>query len=413
MEKEPIESRLNDETSKASQLNRPVEETFWRRLKKPIVGLSPMDGVTDPCFRLMMALHGRPDLIMTEFLSVDGICHGAESALQGLAFHESERPIIAQLYGPTPETFYHVAQLVCELGFDGLDINMGCPSKKVSALGSGAALIQDPPRAQAIVEAAKAGIARWVSGAPLSICQKYPLVADWLAGRKKKNTPIDDRRSIPVSVKTRIGVDRIVIGDWIAALLEARPAAISIHGRTLKQGYRGDADWDKIAEAAEIAQGSGTFILGNGDLRSLKDAFLRIRKTGVDGVLIGRAAMGNPWIFHRKEILRAISAQAESVPNAIDLSLLEERPVSTHSRFAVALQHARLFQASYGERYFKGMRKHLGSYCRGFEGARALRSKMVRVLNAEEAAALIKDYLSHPTAPPASTTIQSDAQLTR
>jgi len=397
------------------KMNAPLNEKFWQRLKKPIVGLSPMDGVTDPCFRRMMAMHGRPDLIMTEFLSVDGIGHGAESALQGLAYHESERPIVAQLYGPKPETFYHVAQLVCELGFDGLDINMGCPSKKVSALGSGAALIQDPPRAQAIVEAAKQGIARWVSGAPLTICETYPMVADWLAKRQDKYPcpPIDQRRPIPVSVKTRIGVDRIVIGDWIRSLLEVAPAAISIHGRTLKQGYRGEANWERIAEAVAIARGTGTLILGNGDLHSLKDAYRRIRETGVDGVLIGRAAMGNPWIFHKKEVLRSFLRQTETAQDALDFSLLQEKAVNPHARFGVALQHARLFQASYGEAYFKGMRKHLGAYCYGFEGARALRSHMVRVKNAEEAALLISKHLSHPAVPSDPMPLPTHAQLIR
>ncbi len=376
---------------------------FWHQLEKPIIGLSPMDGVTDPCFRRMMAIHGRPDLIMTEFLSVDGICHGARNALLGLAFHASESPVIAQLYGPRPEPFFHVAQLVCELGFDGIDINMGCPSKKVSGMGAGAALINDAARAKAIVEATRRGIDHWANGEPLSIVKICPEVADWFPDieRQNKSRRSEIKRPIPVSVKTRIGVTQVVVKEWIAELLTAEPVAIAIHGRTLKQAYRGEADWGKIAEAVEAAQGSDTLILGNGDLHSQQDIFKRVCETGVDGVLIGRAAMGNPWIFHRKEMTRALLKQqgkfgGEDCDSEVDIQSIAEKPISHQERFAVALQHARLFESMNGKIYFTGMRKHLASYCRGFEGAKALRALMVRVNDTLEVEHLIKDFLADP-----------------
>ncbi len=371
-----------------------VSEHFWSRQAKPIIGLSPMDGVTDPCFRRIMAMHGRPDMIMTEFLSVEGICHGARNALMGLAYHAVERPVIAQLYGPDPETFFHVAQLVCELGYDGLDLNMGCPSKKVAALGAGAALIQDPPRAKAIVRACRRGIAHWTSGAPLSICETYPVVGDWLA-QVRKNFPeieVQERKPIPVSVKTRIGVGEVVIEDWIAHLLEAAPAVISIHGRTLRQGYRGEANWDMIAKAVACAAGSGTFILGNGDIQSMREVISRVRQTGVDGVLIGRAAVGNPWIFHKKELVRALLNAPDEISET-QFARISEKNISPRERFFVALQHARLYEAMHGEQFFNGMRKHLGLYCRDFPGARLLRSKMVRTNNVAEVEILIKEHL--------------------
>ncbi len=394
-------------------MNTEAIENFWTQLPKPIIGLSPMDGVTDPCFRRITAMHGRPDVMMTEFLSVDGICHAAKNALIGLAYHASERPVIAQLYGPQPESFYHVAQLVSELGFDGLDINMGCPSKKVAALGSGAALIKDPPRAKAIVEAARKGIKRWVSGAPLSILKTCPDLAEWLKHVKgHKNIRADaTRKPIPVSVKTRIGVDRIVISDWIQHLLDVSPAAISIHGRTLKQGYRGEANWEKISEAVEISKGSGTLILGNGDISSLKEAILRIHRTGVDGVLIGRAAMGNPWIFHRKEIARGLLKRFDSSESKEGTVLIEEKAIPPHTRFSVALQHARLFEAMNGPQFFNGMRKHLGSYIRGFEGARSLRAKLVRTNNSDEAEQLIRLYQSKGVSPITTNESRSDAKI--
>ncbi len=357
-----------------------------------------MDGVTDPCFRRMMAIHGRPDLMMTEFLSVDGICHGARNALLGLAFHASESPVIAQLYGPRPEPFFHVAQLVCELGFDGIDINMGCPSKKVSGMGAGAALINDAARAKAIVEATRRGIDHWVNGEALSIFEVCPEVADWFPhlDRQNKARRLETKKPIPVSIKTRIGVTQVVVKEWIEELLTADPLAITIHGRTLKQGYRGDADWQKIADAVDTARGSKTLILGNGDLHSQADVFKRVCETGVDGVLIGRAAMGNPWIFHRKEMTRALLKQRKNSDREIDVRYIGEKTISHRERFAVALQHARLFEAMNGTVYFSGMRKHLASYCRGFEGAKALRAKMVRVNDTLEVEHLIKAFLSEP-----------------
>ncbi len=366
---------------------------FWGALPRPIIGLSPMDGVTDPCFRRLMAIQGRPDLIMTEFLSVEGICHGAKQALYGLSFHESERPVIAQLYGPHPESFFHVAQLVCELGFDGLDINMGCPSKKVASLGSGAALIKDPARAKAIVKATKKGIERWVSGAPLSIFQVYPELVDGFRCHSARSLEksVHIRKQIPVSIKTRIGVEKTVVRDWIHHILDVCPAAITIHGRTLRQGYRGEADWEAIAEAAEIARGTETLILGNGDLKSMNDVTRRVRQTGVDGVLIGRAAMGNPWIFHKKEVARGILKQTD---RAEQLPPIHQKGAGLNERFSVALQHARLYEAMNGKQYFSGMRKHLGSYCREFDGARSLRSSMVRTHDSEEVADLMKTFIA-------------------
>lgn len=362
--------------------------SFWNEIPKPIVALSPMDGVTDACFRRIVATHGRPDLIVTEFTSVEGILHGAESELGGLVFDEVERPIVAQIYGAKPESFFLIAQLVCELGFDGLDINMGCPAKAVSSRGCGAGLIADPPRAKAILQAAREGIAAWVSGASLPLGALDPNIGAWLARRKEAGQqPLSERRPLPISVKTRLGVNRVVIGEWVSHLLEEKPAAISIHGRTLNQGYRGAADWKAIAEAASIARGSGTLILGNGDLRSLNDAGRRIEETGVDGVMIGRAALGNPWIFKAKASLRAALAEGAFQP-------IPEAPASHLERLQAALEHARLFQEVRLPGRFPEMRKHLGWYCKGFPGASQLREKLVRVRSAEEVESLLAPFLS-------------------
>ena len=370
---------------------------FWNNLPNPIIALSPMDGVTDPCFRRIVATHGRPDLIVTEFTSVEGILHGAESELGGLVFDPIERPIVAQIYGAKPESFFLIAQLVCELGFDGLDINMGCPAKAVSSRGCGAGLIADPPRAKAILRAARQGIEAWVAGRALPLADLHPKIGEWLIRRKAAGqSPPSERRPIPISVKTRLGVNRIVIQEWVAHLLEENPAAISIHGRTLNQGYRGAADWKAIAEAASIARGSGTLILGNGDIRSLNEAAERVRESGVDGVLIGRAALGNPWIFRKKSALRRVAPHLSGPEalNAGELPPIPDEPASPTERLEAALEHARIFQETRPLSRFAEMRKHLGWYCKGFPGASQLREKLVRVHNVDEVEALLAPFLS-------------------
>src|SRR5215813_1128534 len=138
--------------------------SFWHTLPQPIIGLSPMDGVTDAAFRFIMAQHGKPDVQCTEFTHVEEIRRGTASAWRQLRFVESERPILAQIYGADPDAFYQVAHVLCALGFDGVDINMGCPSKSVSARGCGAALIKNPPLAREIIRAVQAGVRDWACG---------------------------------------------------------------------------------------------------------------------------------------------------------------------------------------------------------------------------------------------------------
>ena len=192
------------------------------------------------------------------------------------------------------------------------------------------------------------------------------------------------RRSIPLSVKTRIGYDQVVVDDWIANLLEEKPAAISIHGRTLKQGYKGDADWDAIARAVEIAKPTPTLILGNGDLRDMGDVYRRVRQCGVDGVLLGRAAEGNPWIFKAKEHLK--QALRDSVPP------VTSEAIGLAERFSVIVEHSHHFETYVQERNFVGMRKHLIWYCRDFRGAAELRTKMVRVNGTRDVIQCLRDY---------------------
>ena len=362
---------------------------FWHLLPRPIIGLSPMDGVTDATFRHIVATNGHPDIVFTEFTSVGEICHSRKGGWGAFQYSHEERPILAQLYGKDPELFYQSAHIVCEMGFDGLDINMGCPSKNVASSGSGAALIRTPERAIKIMEAAHQGINDWANGQSLREAGIRPIIIEKV---QEMNTENDwappapsNRTSIPLSVKTRLGYDEVVIEEWSECLTQGKPEAISIHGRTLQQMYRGQADWEAIGLVAQRIRGQGILVLGNGDIKSLEEAMTAIRTYGVDGVLIGRAALGNPWLFRQITNLRQAMQSGASVtltPETIDLP----------TRFQMILEHAAYFESRNPTGSFPRMRKHLGWYCSGFPHAAALRASMVRTNNTQDVAQVLNDY---------------------
>lgn len=364
--------------------------SFWQSLPRPIIGLSPMDGVTDVTFRHIMATHGQPDVVFTEFTNVHDICHGSRMGWEPLRFSECERPVVAQLYGKDPSLFYKAAHVIAELGFDGLDINMGCPSKNVASSGSGAGLIRTPDLALKIMVSAKQGLVDWAHGQTL---EKLGIKKAAVEQARERNAhrwvrqERPPRTLLPLTVKTRLGFDSVVINEWSECLAEGQPEVISIHGRTLQQMYRGEADWDAIARATEIIKAHGIVVLGNGDIRSLDDAVRRIQASGVDGILIGRAAQGNPWIFQGKKAIR------EAVSNS-SLSPLTEPTVPLETRFQMMINHATLFESFNDAPRFPRMRKHLGWYCSGFPFAASMRANMVKTNNALDVAQLVNDYLS-------------------
>ncbi|MBI3671580.1 tRNA-dihydrouridine synthase, partial [Candidatus Azambacteria bacterium] len=248
-------------------------------------------------------------------------------------------------------------------GFDGIDINLGCPDKNVAKRGGGAGLIKTPELAKDIVKSVKRGVKEWSEGKSLSEFGLPENIVYRVASKKLKV----ERREMPVSIKTRIGYDKIVIEDWALHLLETEPANISIHGRTLKQMYTGEADWEAIARAAEIIKKTETLVLGNGDVKDLRSAEEKIKKYGVDGVLIGRAAFGNPWIFAGRE-------------------------ADFGEKLDVAIEHAKYFESIFPEKKFYTMKKHLAWYAHGFSGARDLRVKLMSAENAEECEKIISEF---------------------
>lgn len=361
-----------------------MSDSFWQQLDKPIVGLAPMDGITDQPFRHITKKYGNPDVIYTEFTSVEGVCHGAEKLLKDFDYDQSQRPIVAQIYGKTPEYFRQTAVILCELGFDGIDINMGCPSKNVASSGAGAALIQTPKLAQDIISQTKAGVQDFSNGKRTRDCQNISQ-SIWTQIEQratqilenKKQRELRYQKELPVSVKTRIGIDKPVTEEWIPVLLEMEPAAIALHGRTLRQAYRGQADWQQIAIAAQLVNQTETLILGNGDVSSRLDAAAKAQKYNVDGVLIGRAAFGNPFVF---------SKQPPTDPIQRTKQLIQ-----------IALEHAQLYEQTYApqEKYFfLPMRKHLAWYIKGIPQAKQIRTELMQVTNTHQVEEIFTKYLA-------------------
>jgi tRNA-dihydrouridine synthase len=289
--------------------------------------------------------------------------------------------------------FYQAAHVVCELGFDGLDINMGCPSKNVASSGSGAGLIRTPSLALELMDKARKGVQDWADGQPLTALGLKPGAIQTIAQLKAEHPELTERRersSIPLSVKTRLGFDCNIIDEWSDCLIQGRPEAIAIHGRTLSQMYRGQSDWEAIAQAATRIRSHGILAIGNGDIKNLAESKQRIKDSGVNGVLIGRGALGNPWIFQEIEQVR----KAFSAGSPVELNTSEP---SLDEKFQAMIKHAQCFEAIHGAERFVRMRKHLGWYCSSFPHAAAMRVQMVRTNGSQDVKNILQAYLAMHT----------------
>lgn len=345
-----------------------MEPSFWTSLDKPIIALSPMDGVTDPAFRYITDTIGHPDILFTEFTSVEGLDHGITRLLDAFIYHKTKTPTVAQIFGSTPASFYKVFYIVAEMGFDGIDINMGCPDDDVAKRGGGAALILKPQLAQSIIKTVQKASQDWVDGQTMEKAGVHKDIINWVKIYNKKYKIVPTKRLLPVSVKTRIGFDEIVTESWISTLLETSLSAISLHGRTLKQRYSGQADWTEIGKAAALVKQTKTVFLGNGDIRTKDDGLEKIKKYSMDGVLLGRATFGNPWIFQ----------------NVIP---------TTTQRLSTMIEHCRAFMRFTPNFYFPSLRKHLAWYCKGFDGAAEVRNQLMKVTSLSDVETIIEPYL--------------------
>ena len=321
-------------------------KNFWEKLPKPFFALAPLDDVTDAAFRRLIVSFGKPDVMYTEFASADGLILAAaerqDSVRRKLIFSEREHPIVAQLFTASTERMEQAANLVRELGFDGIDINMGCPDRSVEQSRCGAALMKNPKLARRLIQAAR-------------------------------------KAGLPVSVKTRIGYARDEIDAWVPELLAENLSAITIHARTRNELSDVPARWDSVARAVKIRDelGSKALIIGNGDVEDIPDARAKARESRCDGVMLGRAIMGNPWLFADRDT-----------------------PPTPRERLLALADHLRLYEQLLSDTTnYAVMKKHFKGYVHGWAptedtyGAKELRSRLMETENVAEALSIIDDAL--------------------
>jgi len=311
---------------------------FWQGLPRPFFALAPMEDVTDAAFRRLIARKGKPHVFFSEFTSADGLVLAPESGQthlrRKLLFGSEERPIVAQLFSAYPERMEAAAAIVASLGFDGIDINMGCPDRAIEKGKCGAAMMQHPDLARKIIRAAKNG-----------------------AG------------GLPVSVKTRIGYARNELDTWLPTLLGEGLAAVTIHARTRNEMSEVPARWEHVQEAVAIRDSMkvSTLIMGNGDVRDLADARTKAQETGCDGVMLGRAIYGNPWLF-------------------------TEHIASPRERVDALIEHLGLFDELLGDVVnYATMKKHFKAYISGWDNAKDLRMRMMETTTVAEAIDILSD----------------------
>lgn len=310
-------------------------------LAVPLV-MAPMAGYTDSVFRLLAHEAGAA-LTYTEMISAQGLIYQNRATWALLDLKGERRPVAVQLFGREPEVMARATELAVAAGADIIDVNMGCPTPKITKNGEGAALMRDPSLAAAIV-----------------------------AAMVKAAGPV------PVTVKMRKGWDEDSVNavEVARAVAAAGAAAIAVHGRTRSQFYSGQADWDAIRRVKETVP---VPVIGNGDIRTPADAVAMLSHTGCDAVMVGRGAIGNPWL------LTAIRARLEGRP--------EPPPPDVATRIATAIRHLHLMADLKGEGVaVKEMRKHLVYYLRGLRGAARLRQHLYTLTTVAEVAAVLRDY---------------------
>lgn len=321
-----------------------MKENFWRELPRPFFVLAPMEDVTDVVFRHVVSEAGRPDVFFTEFTNTESFCHpeGVHSVRGRLTFTEDEQPIVAHIWGDKPEHFREMSIGMAEMGFKGIDLNMGCPVPNVATKGKGSGLIQRPETAAEIIQAAKAG-------------------------------------GLPVSVKTRLGYSDIdEWRDWLTHVFEQDIANLSIHLRTRKEMSKVDAHWELIGEIKKVrdAIAPDTLLTINGDIPDRKTGLELAEKYGIDGVMIGRGIFQNPYAFEK-----------------------EPKEHTSEELLGLLRLHLDLFDKYTKEepRQFKPLRRFFKVYVRGIKGAGELRHQLMSTSTTDEVRTLLDEFEAQMT----------------
>ncbi len=318
-------------------------KNFWKDLPVPFSVLAPMDGVTDSVFRQIIVRTGKPDVLFTEFTNCDGLMsNGRERVIERLKFQQNERPIVAQIWGINPKTFYESAQLIAEMGFDGIDLNMGCPHRTIIEEGACSALIKNPGLSIELIQATKEG-----------------------------------GNGLPVSVKTRIGFNNEEIEEWIGFLLRQNIDALTIHLRTVSELSKVPARWEYMPKIVALKNSIApqTKIIGNGDVQTIEEGKEKTEKYKPDGIMYGTAIFSNPWLFNTQ----------------IDVSKITPR-----EKMALFLQHINLFKAEYGsKKNFFILKKYCKIYIQGFDNAAKIREAIMIIKNIDQMESEIKKFIEN------------------
>jgi len=299
-----------------------------------------MEDVTDSIFREVVNTSARPDVFFTEFVNVEGLfSRGRDVLIKKLEFNKSQLPLVAQIWGLKPDNFKKAAELIKKLGFSGVDINMGCPDRDVIKTGAGGALIDNNNLAKEIIIATKEG-----------------------AG------------DVPVSVKTRIGFDKIVTNEWVTFLLKQNIAALSVHLRTVREVSKVPAHWDEINTILTVRKeiSPSTTIIGNGDVFSYAQAVEKYNQYKVEGIMIGRGIFFNPWVFSKKD-----------------------KPRTNEERLNLLKMHLDLYEKTSENRSnYSRLKKYFKMYVRDFDEASELRAKLMCTEDVSAAQRVVLKYLN-------------------
>ncbi len=340
---------------------------FWEKLDKPIFCLAPMADVTDCAFRKIIAKYGKPDVFWTEFVSADGLAHpeARKKLLIDFQYSADEHPIVAQIFGANPSNIREASKLCRELGFDGIDINMGCPDRSIEKQGAGACMIMNHDLAREVIEAAREG-----------------------------------GGGLPVSVKTRIGYNKVEF-DWLEFLLSLDLPALTVHLRTRKEMSLVPAHWELMPEIVSLRDkiSPKTILIGNGDAIDLVDAKKKVKDYGCDGVMLGRAIFGNPWLFSSLGSEYPLKGPDNFLQKISSFSrrrapkILSENTPSLHEKLRVMIEHTKLFEKMLGEhKNFAIMKKHYKAYVNGFDGAKELRVKLMEAETSDAVDQIANDF---------------------
>lgn len=315
--------------------------SFWEKLQKPFTVLAPMDGVTDVVFREIISSLGKPDVLFTEFTSVSGLMSkGKEKVERSLKFTNKQRPIVAQIWGTNVNDYKKASKVCKELGFDGIDINMGCPINTVVKKGACSALINNHKLAKEIIDATKEG------------------------------------GELPVSVKTRIGFDSVEIEEWLGFLLNQKLDALTVHLRTVEEMSKVEAHWDLMPKIITLRDNISpkTLIIGNGDISSFNEIEEKYKKYKCDGFMVGRGALSNPWIFNKSTDVVKISKE---------------------ERLSLYLRHIILFLKTWGDKKNpESLKKFSKTWVNNFPGATTTRDEINLAKNTDEMIKIIRSQIN-------------------